>query len=72
MLSELTASRQLLDLRQVWPERLARVRASQGPTDTSGMTRVPRDPDERTFLEARGHVGPFRESPGPKRARDRR
>ena len=51
------------DLREVWPERLARVRRSQARTDTTGMTRRPRDPDERAFLAARGWLGRFREAP---------
>jgi hypothetical protein len=61
--------RELPDLRQLWPERLARVRASQARTDTSGMTRPPRDPDEREFLESRGQLGPFCESKRPQRKR---
>ena len=61
-MNKITDPRELADLRQAWPERLARVRASQARTDTSGMTRPPRDPDERGFLDARGQLGPFRES----------
>lgn len=49
------------DLSQKWPERLARVRQSQARTDVSGMTRPPRDPEERAFLERTGQTGPFRE-----------
>ena len=51
----------LPDLRQVWPERLARVRASQARTITSGMTRPRRNASERAFLEARAQLGPFQE-----------
>jgi len=66
-MSTIPGFRELTDLRQVWPERLARVRASHGRTDTSGMTRPPRDADERQFLEARGQLVPLRESDGPPR-----
>jgi len=66
-MKEITGPRELSDLRQTWLKRLARVRASQARTDTSGMTRPPRDPDERRFLEARGKLGPFRESARPAR-----
>ena len=51
------------DLRKVWPDRLARVQRSQARTDTTGMTRRLRDPDERAFLDARGWLGRFREAP---------
>jgi len=61
-MNKISGPRELSDLRQTWPKRLASVRASQTRTDTSGMTRPPRDPDERRFLEARGQLGPFRES----------
>jgi hypothetical protein len=49
------------DIAAKWAARLARVRQSQARTDTTGMTRPPRDPDEREFLSARGGLGPFRE-----------
>ncbi len=42
-------------------ERLARVRRSQARADVTGMTRPPRDADERAFLAARGRLGPFGE-----------
>lgn len=51
------------DLALLWDERLARVRRSQARTDVRGMTRPPRDPDERAFLAARGLLGPFAERP---------
>lgn len=54
------------DLSQKWPGRLARVRRSQARTDVSGMTRPPRDPEERAFLERTGQAGPFREVPDPR------
>jgi hypothetical protein len=53
------------DLSQKWPERLARVRRSQARMDLSGMTRPPRDPEERAFLERTGQAGPFREASDP-------
>lgn len=53
---------ELMDQRAVWSERLARVRRSQARTNVTGMTRPPRDPDERRFLEERGLLGPFEEA----------
>ncbi len=44
-----------------WSERLARVRRSQARADVTGMTRPPRDADERAYLAARGRLGPFGE-----------
>ena len=57
----------LPDLSETWAVRLERVRRSQARTNTSGMTRPPRDPVERDFLEETGQLGPFVESPAPKR-----
>lgn len=54
-------SEDLPDQKDVWPERLRRVKQSQGRTDITGMRRPPRDPDERAFLEERGLLGPFPE-----------
>jgi hypothetical protein len=51
------------DLSRRWRERLARVRRSQARIDVTGMTRPPRDPDERAFLAARGELGRFVEAP---------
>ena len=51
------------DVSLLWSERLARVRRSQARTDVAGMTRPPRDPDERAFLAAGGGLGPFAERP---------
>lgn len=45
-----------------WAERCERVRRVQARTDPAGMTRPPRDPDERRFLASTGQLGPFRES----------
>ena len=44
-----------------WSERLDRVRRSQARADVTGMTRPPRDADERAFLSAHGRLGPFAE-----------
>ena len=45
-----------------WPDRVARVQRSQSRTDTTGMTRPVRDPDERAFLARTDQLGPFVES----------
>jgi hypothetical protein len=69
------AKQALTDQRDVWEERLRRVRRSQARTDLAGMRRPPRDPDERAFLAARGLLGPFQEDrdlPSPAVARQRR
>lgn len=50
------------DLSEKWPIRVERIRRSQARTDTRGMTRPPRDPDEREFLERTGQEGPFVEA----------
>jgi hypothetical protein len=50
------------DLSEKWQIRLERIRRSQARTDTRGMTRPPRDPDERKFLERTGQEGPFVEA----------
>ena len=59
--------RDIPDLELVWRERAARVRRSLARTSPAGMTRPPRDPDERAYLEGRGERGPFREA-SPRRA----
>ena len=58
--------RTIEELRAVWATRYARVLEVLVRADTTGMTRPPRDPDERAFLAARGELGPFREAE-PKR-----
>jgi hypothetical protein len=50
------------DLSEKWQIRLERIRRSQARTDTRGMTRPPRDPDEREFLKRAGQQGPFVEA----------
>lgn len=47
------------DLSEKWQIRLERIRRSQARTDTRGMTRPPRDPEEREFLKRTGQEGPF-------------
>lgn len=59
------STKKLPDPSTQWELRLARVRRSQARTDTTGMTRPPRNPDERAFLERTGQTGPFREVPKP-------
>ena len=53
----------LPDQRDVWEERLRRVRKSQARVDVRGMRRPPRDPDERAFLAQVGALGSFPEDP---------
>lgn len=55
------------DLTALWPERAERVRRFQARVDPTGMTRPPRDPDERAFLAERGLLGPFAERPNAER-----
>ncbi len=50
------------DLSEKWQVRLERIRRSQARTDTRGMTRPPRDPEEREFLKRAGQEGPFVEA----------
>lgn len=50
------------NLELTWTTRAARVARSQARTDAIGMTRPPRDPDERAFLARMGQLGPFTES----------
>lgn len=40
-------------------------RAREEGVDLSRMTRPPRDPDERAYLEKHGGLGPFSEKPNP-------
>ncbi|GJG85725.1 hypothetical protein tb265_09060 [Gemmatimonadetes bacterium T265] len=58
------------DLRALWRERYERVRVlrerwREADLGLSRMTRPPRDPDERAFLEQHGGLSPFREKPNP-------
>lgn len=49
----------LSELRAVWDRRRQAASALRARSDPTGMTRPPRDPDERAFLEERGMLGPF-------------
>ena len=55
-------SQEIEDVREEWPARLARLLRVRARIDTTGMTRPPRDPIKREFLERTGQLGPFRES----------
>ena len=50
------------DVRREWPARLERVLRVRARIDTTGMTRPPRCPVKRRFLERTGQLGPFEES----------
>ena len=52
------------DVRKEWPARLARVLRVRNRIDTRGMTRPPRCPIKREFLQRTGQLGPFQESQG--------
>ena len=49
------------DVRKSWPTRLERLLRVRARIDTTGMTRPPRDPVKRRFLEETGQLGPFAE-----------
>lgn len=59
----MTDSPEISDLAALWAERAERVRRFQSRVDPTGMTCLPRDPDERAFLAAPGLLGPFAERP---------
>ena len=46
-----------------WAARLERVRRYRERSNPSGMTRPPRDPEEREFLRKTGREGPYVEAP---------
>lgn len=52
-------------LKAVWERRARAVQAAIRGIDVTGMTRPPRDPDERRFLEQPGRPGPFVETDAP-------
>lgn len=52
-------------LEALWVERARRVAAMRRRADPEGMTRPPRDPDERAWLAERGRLGPFVEVEPP-------
>jgi hypothetical protein len=55
----------LTELRAMWARRRAAAAETRARTDPTGMTRPPRDPDEREFLRGIGGEGPFVEVESP-------
>lgn len=55
----------LSEFRAMWARRREAAAAIRARSDPTGMTRPPRDPDERAFLEERGLLGPFIEVERP-------
>ena len=51
-----------------WATRIERIRRYRQRSDPTGMTRPPRDPDERAFLRETGKQGPYVEDPASTRA----
>ena len=51
------------DPSQQWAVRLERIRQYRERSNPTGMTRPPRDPDEREFLRETGQEGPYIETP---------
>jgi len=47
------------DPSRTWAIRLERIRRYRLRSDPTGMTRPPRDPDEREFLRRIGRLGPY-------------
>jgi hypothetical protein len=45
-----------------WALRIERIRRYRQRSDPTGMTRPPRDPDEREFLRETGQEGPYVET----------
>jgi hypothetical protein len=54
------------DPSQQWATRLERIQRYRRRSNPNGMTRPPRDPDEREFLRETGQEGPYVETPGDK------
>lgn len=42
-----------------WAVRIERIRRYRRRSDPRGMTRPPRDPEERAFLRSTGQEGPY-------------
>lgn len=55
----------LSEFREMWARSRDATAAFRARTNPTGMTRPPRDPDERAFLEERGLLGPFVEVEHP-------
>jgi len=49
----------LAALRRMWQRRRAAAEAMRRRIDPRGMTRPPRSPEERAWLEQHGGTGPF-------------
>lgn len=56
-------TQQKRDPSQHWTIRLERIRRYRERSNPTGMTRPPRDPDEREFLRETGQEGPYVETP---------
>lgn len=54
----------LADPSEKWEIRMERIRRYRERSDPTGMTRPPRDPDERAFLRKTRQEGPYVESSG--------
>jgi hypothetical protein len=51
-----------VDPSELWSIRIERIRRYRERSDPNGMTRPPRDPDERRFLRETGWEGPYEEA----------
>jgi hypothetical protein len=60
----------LEELERLWAIRARRVAAVRARIAERGLTRPPRDPDERAWLAERDALGPFVEAPRPGRPKD--
>jgi hypothetical protein len=54
-----TLEEDLAALRRMWERRRAAAESMRRRIDPRGMTRPPRSPEERAWLEAHGGTGPF-------------
>ncbi len=58
-----TLEEDLAALRRMWERRRSAAEPMRRRIDTRGMTRPPRSPEERAWLEEHGGMGPFVEVP---------
>jgi hypothetical protein len=58
-----TLEEDLAVLRRMWQQRQDAAEPMRRRIDTRGMTRPPRAPEERAWLEEHGGAGPFVEVP---------
>lgn len=56
-------SKRRSDPSEQWALRIERILRYRERSDPTGMTRPPRDPDERRFLRETGREGPYVEVP---------